>query len=107
MDVNELAAPLEVDIPSVGQTPFDTTTPKAAPPQAKEPHKAAWKAKLVATDLSVAEEEEQYNVFLTKEHTGAVAIKDVNSESVAVVSFDREGKVCDILILRVLDWKSC
>jgi hypothetical protein len=98
MDTATLAAELDIDVPEVGHKSFNHKEHKAQHQQdgnkkRNEGRKVAWKAGLVATELSAEEEEEKYAEFLKKEHTHAVASVKAEGTEIRVVSFVREGKV--------------
>lgn len=107
MDPSQLASELGMDdVPDVSHKTSDHEEQKAThqtdePKKARnEGRKAPWKAQLIATELSVEEEEEKYEEFLKKEHTQAVASVNDEGTEIRIVSFDREGKVRALLLTR-------
>lgn len=100
MDHSQLAAELGHEVPETGTKSFDHEEYKAEKQQAdtekrKESRKGAnfKKIGLVATEMTVDEEEELYTEFLKKEHTKCIATLNEAGNETTVISYDWEGKV--------------
>jgi hypothetical protein len=104
MDHSQLAVELGHQVPEAGTKSFDHEEYKAKKQQAgnqkrKEGRKGGNRQKigLVATEMTVEQEEEMYEEFLKKEHTKCIATLNEAGNEVTIVSYDWEGKVCNIL----------
>jgi len=100
MDHSQLAAELGHEVPETGIETVDHAEDNAEKPQTepqkhKETRKGPNRSKLglVATELTVEEEEELYAEFLNKEHTKCIASINEAGNETTIVSYDWEGKV--------------
>lgn len=101
MDHSQLAVELGHEVPEAGTKSFDHEEYKAEKQETgnqkrKEGRKGGARQKigLVATEMTVEQEEEMYEEFLKKEHTKCIATLNEAGNEVTIVSYDWEGKVC-------------
>jgi hypothetical protein len=100
MDHSQLAVELGHEVPETGTKSFDHEEYKdekqqTATEKRKECRKGGnlKKIGLVATEMTVDEEEEMYAEFLKKEHTKWIATLNEAGNEATIVSYDWEGKV--------------